>query len=175
MESSRPATPQDVDRLLELAELARRELITERGGSLWAQRESPPQPRRSELLDAMTDTHSCLLVGCVDRYPAGFGLIRQETLRNGDKLGVVSDIYVEPGFRGVSVGEAVMVDLLAWARERGCIGVDSLVLPGMRDSKNFFERFTMKARALIVHHAFEDPGPTHGTPAAEPIDDEPPS
>ncbi|MFN0027311.1 MAG: N-acetyltransferase family protein [Acidimicrobiales bacterium] len=170
MESTRPAEPQDIDRLLELAGLAREELLLERGGTLWAERESPVHPRRVELLDAMTDTDRLLVLGCVEEYPAGFGLIGQQTLRNGDKLAVVSDIYVEPGFRGVSVGEAVMTDLMAWARDRGCIGVDSLVLPGMRDSKNFFERFTLKARALIVHHSFAEPPepPEPPEPSAEP-------
>ncbi len=157
LESTRPAENHDIDRLVELTELAYEELRTERGGALWAERESAPRPRREELLAAISDSDAQLQLGSVDGYPAGFGLIRQQRLRNGDKLAVVSDIYVEPGFRGVSVGEVVMADLIEWARARGCIGVDSLVLPGMRECKNFFERFTLKARALIVHHSFVEP------------------
>ena len=41
--------------------------------------------------------------------------------------------------------------VLAWARERGCIGIDSLALPGNRDTKNFFETFGFTARLLVVH------------------------
>ena len=41
--------------------------------------------------------------------------------------------------------------LVAWAHERGCVGIDALRLPGNRDTKNFFERFGLTARAIVVH------------------------
>jgi hypothetical protein len=45
----------------------------------------------------------------------------------------------------------LMDQLVEWCRERGCIGVDSLALPGDRATKNFFESFGLVARAIIVH------------------------
>jgi hypothetical protein len=45
--------------------------------------------------------------------------------------------------------------VLAWCRQHGCRAIDSLALPGMRESKNFFERFGLKTRQLIVHRALD--------------------
>lgn len=162
MEEARVARPEDVDRLVELAATARAELVEQRGGFLWSRRESPPEPRRTELAAAIADPAACLTVGSFADHAVGYGLARLEELRTGEVIAVVSDIYVEPAFRGVAVGEAVMDALIAWARQQGCIGIDSLVLPGMRDSKNFFERYGMKARALLVHKSFLEPAPTAG-------------
>jgi GNAT superfamily N-acetyltransferase len=70
-------------------------------------------------------------------------------------LAAVSDLFVDPEARGVGVGEALMDDLVAWARARGCIGVDAMVLPGNRETKNFFETFGLTARAIVVHRALD--------------------
>jgi hypothetical protein len=45
--------------------------------------------------------------------------------------------------------------VLAWCRECGCFGVDSLALPGNRETKNFFESFGLVARAIVVHRNLE--------------------
>ncbi len=44
MESSRPASAEDIPRVVELAELMRVELGAMRGGSLWLEREAWPAP-----------------------------------------------------------------------------------------------------------------------------------
>jgi hypothetical protein len=41
--------------------------------------------------------------------------------------------------------------IVAWGTERGAVGIDAVVLPGARETKNFFESFGLKARALVVH------------------------
>ena len=63
----------------------------------------------------------------------------------------IEDIYVDPGARAVGLGETLMNHLIDWCRARGCFGVDSLALPGDRDTKNFFESFGLVARAIVVH------------------------
>ena len=40
---------------------------------------------------------------------------------------------------------------MAHATAAGAIGVDALALPGDRATKNFFETFGLKARAIVVH------------------------
>ncbi len=161
MVQARVAGPDDLDRLLQLAASARHELSAERGGGMWAVREAPPEPRRAELQRAIHDRSAIVQVGCLDGYVAGYGIARLEQLRSGDRLAVVSDIFVEPAFREVSIGEVVMDALIGWARDHGCVGMDSLVLPGMRASKNFFERYGMKARALLVHLELHPTDPDH--------------
>ena len=156
MERTRPAVEDDLPRLVQLIEAAHTELRGERGGALWARRESPADPAPERLHDAMHRPDALVQVGLIDDYAVGYGVVSIERLRTGELLGMVHDIYVEPPFRGVAVGEIVMDELIAFAQRNDCIGVDSLVLPGMRDSKNFFERYGMKARALLVHKSFED-------------------
>jgi len=151
MATSRPAAVDDLGRIIELAGLARAELEAERGGSVWSRREAPTSPRDAEFVAALQDPGAAVQLGCLDGYPVGFGVVRIEQLRTGERLAVVADLYVEPPFREVGVGEAIMDALLVWAEQAGCSGIDALVLPGMRESKNFFERYGMKARAILVH------------------------
>ena len=47
--------------------------------------------------------------------------------------------------------------VLAWCRDRQCVGVDAVALPGHRATKNFFEEFGFTARALVMHHRFDVP------------------
>jgi hypothetical protein len=43
--------------------------------------------------------------------------------------------------------------LVAHASDAGAIGIDALALPGDRATKNFFETFGLKARAIVVHRS----------------------
>jgi GNAT superfamily N-acetyltransferase len=151
VEGCRPASEADLDRLEELAATARAELTGGKGGAVWARRDARPDPLRDSLAAALADPDQHVLVGTVDDAVLGYGLVRVEQLLDGGLLGVVEDLYVEPGGREVGIGEAVMDGLLDWCRARGCFGVDSLALPGDRHTKNFFESFGLVARAIIVH------------------------
>ena len=110
-----------------------------------------------------------MVLGTVDGYPTGYGVARIERLRTDELLGVVDDLFTEAPFRAVGVGEAVMDDLVVFCRDRGCIGVDALALPGDRETKNFFESFGLKARALLVHYAFDT---TDGASTEDSTEDE---
>jgi GNAT superfamily N-acetyltransferase len=151
VEGCRPADETDLDRLEELAATGRSELTAGKGGAVWARREARPDPLRESLAAAVADADQHVLVGTVDGVVLGYGLVRVERLLDGGRLGIVEDLYVEPGGREVGIGEAVMDGLLDWCRARGCFGVDSLALPGDRHTKNFFESFGLVARAIIVH------------------------
>jgi GNAT superfamily N-acetyltransferase len=151
VESARTAAPADLDRIAQLAGEAVEELSAERGGAVWRRREARAVPVGPGLAAAMEDPEQHVVAGCIGDVVIGYGVVRAERLRDGDLLGVVDDLYVEPGARGIGVGEAVMDELIAWCEQRGCIGVDSLALPGMRGTKNFFERFGLVARAILVH------------------------
>ena len=161
MEAVRPATAADLDRLVELAELAADELAAGRGGQLWRRREARPSPVRDSLAASVAASEAgddqLVVLGTIDGVGVGFAAVRRETLRDGDHLGVIDDLYVEPGARQVGVGEAMMQRLLEWCRAQGCIGVDSMALPGERHTKNFFESFGLVARAIVVHRKL-DPG-----------------
>jgi GNAT superfamily N-acetyltransferase len=152
-EACRPAQHADVPRLAELAAAAVEELRPGRGGAVWARhsaRRPPYEPELARQIDA--DDH-LVLAGLVDDLVMGYGVARAEVLADGGRLGVVTDLYTEPGQRELGLGEVVMDALVAWCREQGCFGVDSLALPGDRHTKNFFESFGLVARAIVVHRS----------------------
>lgn len=159
MEAVRPATRGDLDRLVELAEQAADELAAGRGGKLWRRREARPEPMRESLEASVAASEAgddqLVVVGTIDDVGVGFAAVHRETLRDGGHLGVIDDLYVEPGARQVGVGEAMMQRLLDWCEAQGCIGVDSLALPGERHTKNFFESFGLVARAIVVHRSLD--------------------
>ena len=157
MEAARPATPDDVDRLAELAAEALAEQSEGRGGRIWSQREAREVPAQPSLVTAMADPDQLVLVATIDEYPVGYTVAGLDRLRTGAMLGVVHDIYVEPEARAVGCGEALIDQVTEWCRGHGCIGIDALALPGNRATKNFFETFGLVARAIVVHRSLEPP------------------
>ena len=150
-EGCRPATFDDLPRLAEMAEQAVEELRVGRGGEVWARTRGRRPPYETVLADELTSPAHHVLVGTLDDTTLGYGVACVQVLADGSRLGVVTDLYVDPGARGVGIGEALMNALMAWCAEDGCTGVDSLALPGDRHTKNFFESFGLVARAILVH------------------------
>ena len=99
-----------------------------------------------------------MVVGTVDEVVCAYGVSELEELPDGAVLAVVTDLYSAPEARGVGLGEAMMELLVAHARDHGAVGVDALALPGDRETKNFFETFGLKARAIVVHRSLVDDG-----------------
>ena len=151
MEAARPATGDDVPRLAELVAEAVAEQAEGRGGRIWAARETRALPAEASLAALVADPNALVLAGTIDGTIVGYAVTVTEQLRTGDRLGVVTDVYVEPGARGVGVGEALLDQVVAWCEAAGCIGIDALALPGNRSTKNFFESFGFTARAIVVH------------------------
>ncbi len=148
-----PVDPADLGVRRELNRMAGRaveEKRDARGGAIWARREAAPVASPEKALGRMAD-HDRLFMGWVDGAAVGLALVRRDQLSDGAVLGVIDVLYVEPGFREVGVGEALMERILAWAAENQCVGIDGLALPGDRHTKNFFESFGFKARLLVVH------------------------
>ena len=151
MEASREASADDLGRIAELARLLQAELTPMKGGALWAARESRPEPFE-EAYGALLGRHDArLVVGTLDDAVVGFGAAEIEQLRSGARLGVITDLFVEPGAREVGVGEALANDLVAFCTRHDCIGIDALALPGHRATKNFFEESGFTARAIVMH------------------------
>ena len=146
-EEARPAVADDLPVLVELHRQATEELRTEKGGAVWAR-----QSRRHEPLTLDADGgRQLVLAGVIDEVVVGYARVVAEALEGGGELAVLTDVYVEPGAREVGVGEALLDAAVAWAEARGCIGIDSVALPGMRATKNFFEAAGLVARAIVVH------------------------
>jgi GNAT superfamily N-acetyltransferase len=150
-EAARSATAADLPALVTLATAAADEKHGQKGGPIWYRRERRQGEPGAELLAAVEADGYEVAVGTLDDAVVGYGVVRAEPLADGGVLGVIESIYVEPDARAVGLGEVLMDHLLDWCRGRGCFGVDSLALPGDRQTKNFFESFGLVARAIVVH------------------------
>jgi len=136
-----------------LAGEAIQELSPMRGGQLWANTLGRTSPLDASFLLDSEDPTTFMVVGCIDEVVVGYGVVRLQAMTDGQNLGVISDLFTHPDARGVGIGELMMKLVVEWCQERGCIGVDAVALPGNRETKNFFETFGLKARAIIVHRS----------------------
>ena len=155
MEACRPATPDDLGHLLALSEKLRDELGAMRGGDLWLEREARPEPLEEGYRSLLARDDCLVVLGTIDDTPIGFGVVEVETLRNGEHLGVITDLFVESEARSVGVGESMAGALLEFCEQHRCRGVDARALPGHRATKNFFEEQGFTARALVMHRPLE--------------------
>ena len=173
MESARQATPGDADRITELCVQAREELASERGAGVFLAHELRPLPRSAGPLGPQDEgdarrmwvgTYEDVVVGYVSadfltgKYRTAADLGKSA---RGDR---VKSYLNERGLRILKALDEVSARLgakpahvaLAWLRAEGCAAVDAYALPGMRDTKNFFETFGFTARLLIVHRKLEE-------------------
>jgi ribosomal protein S18 acetylase RimI-like enzyme len=157
--SARLATRDDLTRITELAGSAREEGAGQRGGALWALLDVRPDPVVGPLAQMIDAVDALAIVGCIDAVVVGYAVVTTRTLRDGSVLATLTDLYVYPGAREVGVGESMMDRVLSWCEARGCRGVDAVALPGNRALKNFFERYGLVARAIVVHKPLG--APTH--------------
>ena len=166
-EGARRALIGDRDAVVGLARQGIAELFPHRGGGIWHRREAHPEPLETSVgaLIGNDDQDHLVVVGTVDDMVVAYAVVAIETLHDGDRLAVVSDLYVDPEARGVGLGEAMMDLLISWARKAGAVGIDALALPGDRATKNFFETSGLTARAILVHRSFATAPPDAETPA----------
>jgi GNAT superfamily N-acetyltransferase len=134
-----------------MAELAARE----RGGPLFVARHGRPEPVEEGLAQLVDDPGRMALVGTLDDVIVGYASGRVEDLRDGHRLGIIDELFVEEPARAVGVGATMMDLLLDWFRSQRCMGVDSTALPGARETKNFFEESGFSARLLVMYHRLE--------------------
>jgi GNAT superfamily N-acetyltransferase len=168
IERARPARPDDLGPVVELGRAARRELGEYRGGALWAAREAVAEPLALSYARLIDTPSGRLVVGTLDDVVLGYGVGEVEDLPGGRRLGRVQELYVDPGARGVGLGEVLLGELLAWFADQGCGGIDATALPGHRQAKNFFEEQGFVARLLVMHHAPEPAAPAEAPGTAAP-------
>jgi GNAT superfamily N-acetyltransferase len=160
MEAARPAGAADRERIGELRAELFAELRAYRGGDLWVR----------ERMSAARPDESAAYVGTLDDAVVGYGIVEVVDLRDGGRLGTVTELYVEPDAREVGVGEALVNALVEWCDEHDCMGVDATALPGHRAAKNFFEEQGFVSRSLTMHHGIES-----SAASSEPPDEMEPS
>lgn len=148
--AARLAAVEDLVLLRNLVQQSRDDRSHERGGATLDRLE--PRP----LLDEhrLTDDRVLVVLGLYCDVAFGFA---HAAIREVDTTPIVElyDLFVEPEARGVGIGEAMLDFVFDWARQRRALAVDSIVLPGNREGKNFFERFGLVARAIHVYRELD--------------------
>ena len=158
MDSCRPAKTADLTRIAGLARELHDELAALRGGEIWAAQDARAEPLEEAFGALLDDPDTVVRVGLIDEVIVGFGVLVLETLSTGERLGRVTELFVEPPARAVGVGEGIADELVRFAADHDCVGVDALALPGHRETKNFFEEQGFTARALVMYRSL------HGDP-----------
>lgn len=155
MEGARLATIGDLSRLEALIAEARTELANSRGGELWLRGEGVGKLTSdwlaADVRASADDSDRLIVVGTTEEVVVGFASAKIAAFDDGARFAEIDALYVEPDAREIGVGEALMDLIVAWARKRHCEGIDATVMPGNRAGKNFFERFGLVARAIVVH------------------------
>lgn len=155
MEGARPATAADLETIVMIASVQRDEIDGQRGADTFLEREAGSDLAQ-RLEAAVGDDDAFVVVGTYDDVVFGYGLVSIEDLLGGDRLARLEHFVVQREIRKSGIGEAMMNLVEELAVKQGCIGIDSVALPGDRDTKNFFESFGLKARLLTVHRALSN-------------------
>lgn len=154
MESARVATEADIDVVESINHRRRVEMADQRGAAMYLAREASTPPVTARLKQSIGADNALVVAGCYDDVVFGYAVADFEQLTDGTTLAVLTDFVVDADARGSGIGEAMMNLLLEEAEAAGCRGIDSVALPGDRETKNFFESFGLKARMLTVHRSF---------------------
>lgn len=154
MERARPAAPGDAPRVVELCSEALAEVTARRGGGQLARAVLGGLAVPEWLAAALASDRAQVVVGELGDAVMGVGVVRAAAGPAGGTA-TVDLLFVEPGARGVGLGEVIMDALCAWAEGEGCDGLDAAALPGSREAKAFFETHGMVARALIMHRSLQ--------------------
>jgi GNAT superfamily N-acetyltransferase len=147
----RAAVLADLDELVRLDSLAREHLRPLRGGEMYLLHTARPEPAAASLREDLAEVDRVVLLGCLGDVPVGYAIGAIRPLADDTCAADVTEVFVEEAARGVGIGSLLLHELLRWATDRGCIGIDARALPGDRDTKNFFESFGLVARAITVH------------------------
>jgi ribosomal protein S18 acetylase RimI-like enzyme len=122
---------------------------------MWPLADGLPEPVAASLAAALADDDTLVLLGSYESFPFGFLLARLEPLlpqADGERIGSIRLVFVDPEAREVGVGEALREEAVARMRARGARRFDAHVLPGHRLAKNFFEAGGFSARAIVMHN-----------------------
>ena len=142
----RVAATADHDELARLQQIARDAIRDVRGGALRLA-ECPVVDDWAALVDA---PDSVVFIATIDDIPVGYLVLQLSSARD---RGVITHAFVEEGARELGFGDTMIEHAVAACREHGLHGIESIALPGDRETKNLFERAGITARKIVVYKA----------------------
>lgn len=136
----RPARASDARELAWLESEARATLIDQRGGERWLETNSARGGDWAGHIEA-----SDVFVAVIDDVVIGYLVLDVD-----ENLAMVDDVYVTPDARELGFGDALLEAAIERARHRGARRLEGEALPGDRNTKNLYERASIKARLITV-------------------------
>lgn len=153
--SARCCSEADLSDLAELYRRYREEIAGERGGRVHLAKEAFFEPAEARTATMLNDGRQLVALGTLDEVPVAMALGHLEELEDASLLAVLDVLYVDKGAREVGVGENLLGFVESWAKAKGATALDTVVLPGMRQAKNFLEGSGFTARLLIMHRRLD--------------------
>lgn len=147
---ARDAVSDDLDDLVAFVALAAEEIREGRGGAVWWTTSGRSEPVRQGLEMSLGADDEIVVTGTIDDVAVGYAAAVLAHRPGDGTVVTISDLWVLADARDVGVGEAMMDRIVRWATDRGADALESTVLPGNREGKNFFERYGLVARAILV-------------------------
>ncbi len=111
---------------------------------------------RRFLADLAGSSHAFLFVAEYDGRTVGFvsGELRESSPTFRPKTWAsVDDVFVEPDYRNLGVGRALLESVKAWAKERGADGVSLQVAAANKRGRKFYE--DLGFREISVYEVLE--------------------
>ena len=149
--SVRQAKLEDAPELARLRHLACEHIAQQRGGAVALLSEFPEQDSLKASLEPGSDTERLFIIALIGNTPVGYCSAAITQLEQGYALCRISELFVESPAQEIGMGALLLQFTTQWAVERQCAGIDATVMPGDRETKNFFETFGLVARAITVH------------------------
>ena len=111
---------------------------------------------RRFLADLTSSSHAFLFVADYDGRTIGFvsGELRESSPTFSPKTWAsVDDVFVEPDYRNLGVGRALVESVKSWAKERGADGVSLQVAAANERGRKFYE--DLGFREVSVYEVLE--------------------
>lgn len=147
----RTARLEDAPELARLRDLACEHIAQQRGGAVALLSDFPKQDALKASLEPGSDTERLFIIALIGTTPVGYCSAAITQLEQGYLLCRISELFVESPAQEIGMGALLLQFTTQWAVERHCAGIDATVMPGDRETKNFFETFGLVARAITVH------------------------
>ena len=139
----RAACADDAGAVTQLEAEARDALVDARGG----RRLLAEQPPVTDWVATIADPQRRVWVAAIGEVVTGY---LELCLPAPGGIGVVLQVYVEPGARELGFGDDLLAAAIKATIAAGGVEIESCALPGDRENKNLYERAGVTARKLIV-------------------------
>jgi ribosomal protein S18 acetylase RimI-like enzyme len=105
------------------------------------------------VVESLVASSPGLIVGLYEGVVAGFAhaIVREDS--EEDRRVEVEAMYIDPQFRRVGVGEAMIGEVARFASEVDTSTIDVVTLPGDGATKSFLEATGFRARQLVMRRS----------------------